>query len=108
MSTAARLAHLPDQLCKLRIELDLAKNRRLKDLYRQPEFHHEIRIYLRQNDLEISNESANAQGRITSIEVTGSAASLRSFIDRYLHRDAVGIAYSLIITRADCPVNPLL
>jgi len=25
----------------------------LKDMYRHPEFHREIRIYLRQNDLEI-------------------------------------------------------
>jgi len=95
MSTAARLAHSPDQLCKVRIELDLAKNRRLKDMFKQPEFHREIRIYLRQNDLEISIESANAQGRVTSIGVTGSKAALRSFVDRYLDTDTLGIAYGL-------------
>ena len=95
MSTAARLAPSPDQLCKLRIELDLAKNRSLKDLYRQPEFHREIRIYLRQNDLEISNESANSQGRITCIEVTGSAVAVQSFVNRYLRSDALGFAYTL-------------
>ena len=93
MSTAARLAHLPDQLCKLRIELDLSKNRRLKDIYRQPEFHREIRIYLRQNDLEITNELTNHHGRITSIEVTGSAAALQSFVERYLLTDILGISY---------------
>ena len=95
MSTAARLAPLPDQVCKLRIELDLAKNRRVKDLYRQPEFHREITIYLRQNDLEISNEPANSQGRITCIELTGSVAGVGAFIDRYLRSDALGIAYDL-------------
>jgi hypothetical protein len=94
MSTAARPAHSPDQLCTLRIELDLSKNRRLKDMYRQPEFHREITIYLRTNDLEITNESANAQGRVTSIDVTGSTASLQSFVDRYLGNDNRGIAYS--------------
>ena len=53
MSTVAQLAHSPRQLCKVRIELDLSKNSRLKDMYRQPEFHREIAIYLRQYDLEI-------------------------------------------------------
>lgn len=96
MSTAARLAHSPDQLRKVRIELDLSKNSRLKNLYRQPEFHQEIRIYLRQNDLEISNESANPQGRITSIELSGSAVGVQAFVDRYLHADALGIAYNLV------------
>jgi hypothetical protein len=96
MSTAAQLAlSPPHQLCKVRIELDLSKNRRLKDLFRQPEFHREIVIYLRQYDLEISNDSANAQGRVTSIEVTGPAAGLQSFVDLYLPADALGIAYSL-------------
>jgi hypothetical protein len=98
MSTAAQLAqlaHSPSQLRRVRIELDLSKNSRLKDMYRQPEFHREIVIYLRQYDLEISNESANDQGRVTSIEVTGSAVGLKSFIDRYLPPDALGIAYSL-------------
>ena len=95
MSTAARLARSPHLLCKVRIELDLSKNRRLKDMFRQPEFHREIRIYFRQNDLEISNQSANLQGRITKIEVTGSAVGLRSFVDRYLYTDDPGIAYKL-------------
>jgi len=95
MSTAARLARSPHLLCKVRIELDLSKNSRLKDMYRHPEFHREIRIYLRQCDLEISERSANLQGRITQIEVTGSAVGLRSFVDRYLDTDALGIAYSL-------------
>jgi hypothetical protein len=94
MSTAACLVRSTDQVCKVRIELDLSKNRSIKDVYRQPEFHREIRIYLRQNDLEISNQSANPHGRITSIEVTGSAIGLRSFVDRYLRADALGIAYS--------------
>ena len=95
MSTAVRLALSPDRLCKLRIDLDLSKNRRLKDMFRQPEFHREIRIYLRQNNLEISDQSANPQGRITSIEMAGSADSLRCFVDRYLRDDAIGIAYNL-------------
>ena len=95
MSTVAQLAHSPRQLCKVRIELDLSKNSRLKDMYRQPEFHREIAIYLRQYDLEISNESANPQGRVTSIEVAGPTAGLRSFVDCYLPTDAFGIAYSL-------------
>jgi hypothetical protein len=95
MTTAARLAHSPDQLCKVRIELDLSKNSKLKDMFRQPEYHREIIIYLRQCDLEISNESANPQGRVTSIVVTGSALGLRSFIERYLLNDAMGIAYIL-------------
>ena len=95
MSTAARLAHSPDQLCKVRIELDLSKNSRLKNMYRQPEFHREITIYLRQYDLEIANESTNPQGRVTSIEMTGSAVGLQSFVDRYLRNDVFGIAYSL-------------
>jgi hypothetical protein len=63
-------------------------------MYRQPEFHREIKIYLRQNGLEISNESANAQGRVISIDVTGPAAALQSFIDQYLGNDNLGIAYS--------------
>lgn len=95
MSTAARLAHSADQLFSVRIDLDLSKNSRLKNMFRQPEFHREIRIYLRQNDLQIASEAANAQGRITAIEVTGSAAGLQSFIDRYLRSDVLGIAYSL-------------
>jgi hypothetical protein len=95
MNTATRLAPSSDHLCKVRIELDLSKNRRLKDMFRQPEFHREIRIYFRQNDLEISNQSANPQGRITKIEVTGSAVGLRSFVDRYLYTDALGIAYRM-------------
>ena len=95
MSTAAQLALSPHLLCKVRIELDLCKNRRLKDIFRQPEFHREIRVYLRQCDLEISEQSANLQGRITQIEVTGSAVGLRSFVDRYLYTDAPGIAYKL-------------
>jgi len=95
MNTATRLAPSPDQLRKVRIELDLSKNPRLKDMFRQSEFHREIRIYLRQCDLEISNHSTNPQGRITSIEVTGSAVALRSFIDLYLRADALGIAYNL-------------
>ena len=95
MSAVAQLALSPHQLCKVCIELDLSKNSRLKDMYRQPEFHREIVIYLRQYDLEISNESANAQGRVTSIAVTGSEAALRSFVDRYLDTDAPGIAYKL-------------
>ena len=84
-----------DQLCKLRIELDLSKNSRLKDMFRQPEFHREIRLFLRQCDLEIANESTNAQGRVTSIEVRGSAVGLQSFVDRYLPFDGLGIAYDL-------------
>jgi len=95
MSTAAQLARSPHLLCKIRIELDLSKNRRLKDMFRQPEFHREIRVYLRQCDLEISEQSANLQGRITQIEVTGSAVGLRSFVDRYLYTDDLGIAYKL-------------
>jgi hypothetical protein len=95
MSTAARLALSPHLLCKVRIELDLSKNRRLKDMFRQPEFHREIRVYFRQIDLEISNQAPNSQGRITKIEVTGSAVGLRSFVDRYLDTDAIGIAYSM-------------
>lgn len=83
-----------DHLCKVRIELDLSRNSRLKDMFRQPEFHREIRIYLRQYDLEIANESTNPQGRVTSIEVTGSAAGLRSFVHRYLRSDVLGIAYN--------------
>ena len=83
-----------DQICKLRIELDLSKNPRLKDMFRQPEFHREIIIYLRQHDLEIANESTNAQGRVTSIAVTGSSAGLQAFIDRYLRSDVLGIAYT--------------
>lgn len=95
MSTAARLAHSPDQLCKVCIELDLSKNPRLKDMFKQPEFYREIRIFLRQNDLEISNESANPHGRITSIAVTGSVVRVQAFVDRYLRADALGIAYNL-------------
>ena len=95
MSAVARLALSSHHLCKVRIELDLSKNRRLKDMFRQPEFHREIRIYLRQCDLEISERSANLQGRITQIEVTGSAVGLRSFVDRYLYTDDLGIAYKL-------------
>lgn len=100
MSTVAQLAHSPHQLCQVRIELDLSKNSKLKDLYRQPEFHREIVIYLRQYDLEISNESANPHGRVTSIEVTGAAAGLLSFIDRYLRADARDIAYNLDYLRS--------
>ena len=95
MSTAARLAHSPDQLFSVRIELDLSKNLRLKDMFRQPEFHREITIYLQRHDLEIAIESSNPQGRVTSIEVTGSAIGLQAFIDRYLHSDILGIAYNL-------------
>jgi len=95
MTTAAGLALSRDQFRKVRIELDLSKNSKLKNMFRQPEYHREIIIYLRQCDLEISNESANAQGRVTSIEVTGPAAGLRSFVDCYLPTDAFGIAYSL-------------
>jgi hypothetical protein len=95
MSTAARLARSPHLLCKVRIELDLSKNRRLKDMFKHPEFHREIRVYLRQCDLEISEQSANLQGRITQIEVTGSAVGLCSFVDRYLYTDDPGIAYKL-------------
>lgn len=95
MNTATRLAPSSDQLCKVGVELDLSKNRRLKDMFRQPEFHQEIRVYLRQCNLEISKQSANLQGRITQIEVTGSAVALRSFIDRYLRTDVPGIAYNL-------------
>ena len=95
MSTAARLAHSVGQVRRLRLELDLSKNPRLKDMYRQPEFHREIRIYLRQNELEMSGQSTNAQGRITGIEVTGSAVSMQSFVDRYLRSDVLGIAYNL-------------
>ncbi len=95
MSTAAQLAVSSHLLGKLRIELDLSKNRRLKDMFRQPEFHREIRIYFWQNDLEISNQSANPRGRITQIEVTGSPVGLRSFVDHYLYTDLPGIAYSL-------------
>ena len=95
MSTAARLAHSADQLFSIRIDLDLSKNPRLKDMYRQPEFHREIIIYLRQNDLEIANESTNSQGRVTSIEVRGSAVGLQSLVDRYLHFDGLGTAYDL-------------
>jgi len=94
MSTATRLAPSPDQLCRVRIDLDLSNNRRLKDMFRQPEFHREIIIHLRRNDLEISNDLTNAQGRVTSIEVTGSVAAMRSFIDRYLLTDTLGIAYN--------------
>jgi hypothetical protein len=83
-----------DQLCKLRIELDLSKNSRLKDMFRQPEFHREIRISLRRHDLEIASELTNAQGRVTSIEVTGSAVGLQTFIVRYLRSDVLGIAYN--------------
>ena len=95
MSTAARLAHSPDQVRRLRIDLDLSKNPRLKDMFRQPEFHLEIRIYLRQNDLEMSGQSTTAQGRIRYIEVTGSAVAMQSFVDRYLRSDVLGIAYNL-------------
>lgn len=84
-----------DQVCKIRIELDLSKNSRLKDMFRQPEFHQEIRIYLRKHNLEIANESINPQGRVTSIEVTGSAVGVQSFVDRYLRSDALGITYNL-------------
>jgi len=55
MRTSARLAHSPDQLCKVRIELDLSKNSRLKNMYRQPEFHREITIYLREYDLAMQD-----------------------------------------------------
>jgi hypothetical protein len=99
MTTAARLARSPDQLCKVRIELDLSKNSKLKDMFRQPEYHREIIIYLRQYDLEISNESANPHGR-ASIEATGAAAGLPSFIDRYLRADARDIAYNLDYLRS--------
>ena len=95
MSTAARLAHPADQLLSVRIHLDLSKNPRLKDMFRQPEFHREVIIYLRQHDLGIANESTNAQGRVTSIDVTGSSAGLQAFIDRYLRSDVLGIAYNL-------------
>ena len=95
MNIAARLAPSTGQLCKVRIELDLSKNRRLKDMFRQPEFHREIIIYLRRNDLEISEQSANPQGRVTQIGITGSAAGLRSFIENYLRCDILGIAYAL-------------
>jgi hypothetical protein len=64
-------------------------------MFRQPEFHREIRTYLRQYDLEISNQSTNPQGRVTSIEVTGSAVALLSFVDLYLRADALGIGYNL-------------
>ena len=90
-----------DQLCKIRIELDLSKNTRLKDMFRQPEFHREIKLYLRRFDLEITNESTNSQGRVTSIEVTGSVAGLHSFSDRYLLSDILGIAYDFDFLR-DC------
>jgi len=95
MKSAARLAHSRDQLCKVGIELDLSKNSRLKDMFRQPEFHREITIYLRQCGLEISNRSTNTQGRVTQIEVTESAGGLKSFIDRYLRADVPGISYNL-------------
>ena len=94
MNTAIRVAHAPDQLCKVRIELDLSRNSRLKDIFRQPEFHREITIYLRQCGLEISNRSTNTKGRVTEIEVTGSVVALQSFIDRYLRADVPGIAYN--------------
>ena len=85
----------PDHLCKIRIELDLSKNPRLKDMFRQPEFHREIKICLRKYDLEIANELSNAQGRVTSIEVTGSSAGLQAFVDNYLSSDVLGLAYNL-------------
>jgi hypothetical protein len=94
MTTAVRLMHSAE-LCKVRIELDLSKNPKLKNMFRQPEFHREIIICLRQCDLEISNEWVNSQGRVTSIDVTGSAPGLLCFVERYLRSDAVGIAYSL-------------
>ena len=84
-----------DQLCRIRIELDLSKNPRLKNMFRKPEFHREIKVCLRKYDLEIANESTNAQGRVTSIEVTGSSAGLQAFIDRYLSSDVLGIAYNV-------------
>jgi hypothetical protein len=43
----------------------------------------------------VVQESANAQGRVTSIEVTGPTAGVHSFIDRYLQADAVDVAYNL-------------
>jgi hypothetical protein len=95
MKIATGRAHSPAQLCQVRIELDLSKNSRLKDMFRQPEFHREITIYLRHCGLEISNRSTNSQGRIIQIEVTGSPVALESFIDRYLRADVSGIAYNL-------------
>lgn len=94
-AAAARLAPSPHRLCRVRVELDLSKNRRLKDMFRQPEFHRELKIYLRQCGLEISEQSANLRGRITQIEVTGSAVALRAFIDRYLRTDVPDMAYNL-------------
>jgi hypothetical protein len=43
----------------------------------------------------VAQESANAQGRVTSIEVIGPTAGVHSFIDRYLQADAVDVAYNL-------------
>ena len=80
----------------IRIDVDLSKNSRLKNMFRQPEFHREIKIYLRHHDLEISKQSANDHGRITSIEVSGSVHGLQFFIDRYLHSDVLGIAYNFV------------
>jgi len=88
-----------EQICSVRIELDLSKNSRLKDMFRQPEFHREIKTYLRQYDLEIAKESTNPQGGVTSIEVKGSAVGLQSFIDRYLRSDVLEIAYTFVQNR---------
>jgi hypothetical protein len=59
----------------------------------------------------VAQESANAQGRVTSIEVIGPTAGVHSFIDRYLQADAVGVAYNLDQLpdhSADFRVTPIL
>ena len=87
--------HSLDQLCKVRIDLDLSKNLRLKNMFRELEFHRGITHWLRQNDLEISNQWTNPQGRVTSIEIVGSVVGVQLFIDRYLSADTLGIGYDI-------------
>jgi hypothetical protein len=82
--------HSLAELCRVHIELDLSKNLRWKNMFRQPEFHRDIKLCLRQSELELSNQRTNPQGRVISIEVSGSAAGLQFFIDRCLGADTPG------------------
>jgi hypothetical protein len=78
-------------LSKINIEIDLASNPALRDMFKRPEACTELDPFLRWIDLTGPEYRA---GEIVAIDLTGPPHALRNFANKFL-RDEASEVYSL-------------
>ena len=84
-------------LSGIEVEIDKSSNPKIREMYTQPEFFHELQVFFKEHGLEVVTAEAPQSGETPiQIKIFGPGTSVLRFVEQYLSEDPEGGVYTLL------------